>query len=115
MVPHLLLYPLLRVASVRISFLLSVWWPDEAPARQQTPRQPDTPRTKRSQAPKPFPGLLRQPLWAACSQAAAARPQGLGAPPPLIISTRGESRGVRRSSAGYFSLGMDVDVSFYFN
>jgi IS1 family transposase len=91
MVPHLLLYQLLLVALVFMYFLISIWWPDAPPATLQTPRKPNTPRHKRSQEPKPFTGLLRKPLCDACEQA-AARPKAPGAPPPLILSTRGRKR-----------------------
>jgi hypothetical protein len=50
MAPHLLFYPLLWVALVLLCCLMHVWWPDDPRVTPQTPRQPDTPRRKRSAA-----------------------------------------------------------------
>ena len=89
MVPHLLFYQLLLVALVLIYCLIHVWWPDDPTATLQTPLKPVKPQRKRSKEPKPFTGLLRKLLCAACEQGLVASPKAPGEPPPLLIFTQG--------------------------
>jgi hypothetical protein len=81
MVPHVVFYQLLVVALVVICLLIHVWWPDAPSASPPAARTPDTPRRKRSTAPKPFPGFLYTPLCVACEQGGDERPTAPGAPP----------------------------------
>jgi len=94
MAPHLVFYQLLLVALVLVCLMFHVWWPAAPRAIPQTPRKPATPRHKRSQGPKPFPGFIHQPLCEACEQGAKARSKASGSPPPLIRFTRGRQRNV---------------------
>jgi hypothetical protein len=94
MVPNVLFYQLLVITLVVICLLIHVWWPDAPSASPPTVRTPDTPRRKRSTAPKPFPGFLDKPLCAACEQGVDERPTAPGAPPPVIACTRGRRRTV---------------------
>src|SRR6266851_5302371 len=55
------------------------------------------PPRKRSSDPKPFPGLTRTPLCAACEQAHADAPQPPGCPPPRRVPARGRPRQVETS------------------
>src|SRR2546428_235783 len=94
MAPNLLFYQLLVIALVVICLLSHVWWPHPPRAMPQMPHKPDKPRRKRSTAPKPFPGLIHQPLCAVCEQGADTGPKAPGAPPPILTCTRGRRRTV---------------------
>src|SRR5713226_9274857 len=98
MAPHLLFYQLLLVALMLVCLMMHVWWPDAPRAIPQTPRKLATPRRKRSQAPKPFPGFIHKPLCEACEQGAKARSTAPGFPPPLLRFTRGRRRIVNTQS-----------------
>src|SRR5215471_18748742 len=92
MVPHLLFYQLLLVALVLIYCMIHGLWPDDPTATLQTPPKLVKPQRKRSKEPKPFTGLLRTPLCAACEQGLEPHPKTPGAPPPLLLFTRGRRR-----------------------
>jgi IS1 family transposase len=95
-----LFYRLLLVGLVWLCLMLHVVWPyDRATAGPTTPRPAKAP-PKRSSDLKPFPGLTRKPLCAACEQAHTHGPQPPGCPPPRIVPTRGRPR--------------QVDTSFHF-
>lgn len=94
MVPNLSLYQLLLIALVLICLMLHVWLPDDPPRAPTTSLEPHQPRRRRAKAPKPFTGLIHKPLCDACEQGLDARPQGPGAPPPVVIFTRGRRRSV---------------------
>jgi IS1 family transposase/transposase-like protein len=91
MVPNLLFYQLLLVAFVLICIMIHVWWPDHPSPNPQTSLKS---RRKRSKEPKPFTGLIYKPLCAACEQGLDSRPKAPGAPPPVMIFTRGRRRTV---------------------
>jgi IS1 family transposase len=94
MAPNLLVYQLLLVALVLICLMLHVWWLDAPSVIPQMPRKPDTPRRKRSKAPKPLPGLIHRPLCAACEQGSDSPPKAAGSPPPILTFARGRQRTV---------------------
>src|SRR5262249_6098151 len=71
--------------------------PSEGPEGDRGPPKPLPPPHKRSHDLKPFPGLTRQPLCAACEQAHAYAPQPPGDPPPRLVPTRGRPRQVATS------------------
>ena len=97
MMPDPLFYQLLLVGLVWLCLMLHVVWPsDRATAGSTTPR-PATAPPKRSSDLKPFPGLTRKPLCAACEQAHTHGPQPPGCPPPRIVPTRGRPRQVETS------------------
>ena len=96
MAPNLLFYHLLLVALVFICLVIHVGWPDNPSATSKAP-QPDKPRRTRSKAPTPFTGFIHKPLCEACEQAAESRPKAPGAPPPLLIFSRGRRRTVDTS------------------
>jgi len=87
-------YKLLLVSLLWLCFMLHVLWPDTRAAMRPTPPTLPPPPRKRPKAPKPFAGLLHQPLCTACAQATNSRPKTPGAPPPLITYTRGRQRTV---------------------
>src|SRR5215475_11439250 len=84
-------YKLLLVSLLWLCFMLHVLWPDTRAATRPMPPTPTPPPRKRSKAPQPFAGLSHKPLCAACEQATDSPPKAPGAPPPLIVSTRGAS------------------------
>ncbi len=94
MAQNLLFYQLLLIVLVLICLLIHVWWPDTPRATLHRPLKPDKPQRKRSKARKPFPGLLHKPLCEACEHRLDARPTAPGAPPPVMIFTRGRRRTV---------------------
>lgn len=98
MAPHLLFYQLRLVVLVLVCLIIHVWWPNAPRAIPQTPRKPATPRCKRSQDLKPFPGLIHKPLCEACEQGADTRPKAPVLPPPRINLTRGRRRTVDTQS-----------------
>ena len=85
---------LLLVSLLWLCFMLHVLWPDTRAAMRPTPPTLPPPPRQRPKAPKPFAGLLHQPLCTACAQATDARPKAPGAPPPLITYMRGRQRTV---------------------
>jgi len=88
-----LFYQCLLVALVLICLLFHVGLSDNPPRVLQTPLEPQ-PRRRRSKEPKPFAGLIHQPLCAACEHGADIRPKVPGSPPPVITFTRGRRRTV---------------------
>jgi IS1 family transposase len=98
MAPTPLFYQLLVVALVLICLLIHIGLPDKPLSLPQLPLASTKRRRTRSTAPKPFPGLLRQPLCEACAQEADARPTAPGSPPPFIRFTRGRRRTVNPQS-----------------
>src|SRR6266567_9613457 len=88
---------LLLVGLVWLCLMLHVVWPsDRATAGPTTPRPAPAP-PRRSSDLKPFPGLTRKPLCAACEQAHEPISQPPGCPPPRIVPTRGRPRQVDTS------------------
>jgi hypothetical protein len=67
-------------------------WPSRCLASPPQPAKPIRPLRQRASDPKPFPGLPRQPPWAAWEQAHADAPQPPGGPPPRLVPTRGRPR-----------------------
>jgi IS1 family transposase len=94
MVPHVLFSQLLVVALVVICLLIYVWWPAPPRATPSRPLKPDKPRRTRSKEPQSFAGFIHKPLCEACEQGLDSRPKAPGAPPPLMIFTRGRQRTV---------------------
>ena len=98
MVSDLFFSELLLVGLLWLCLMLHDAWPSDRPARDRRTSKPATPPRKRSNDPKPFPGLTRKPPCAACQQAAqepVAPPPP--APPPPITSNRGRPRQVDTS------------------
>jgi transposase-like protein len=73
------------------------------------PLKPAKPRRKRAAEPKPFTGYIHEPLCEACEQGLDTRPKAPGAPPPMIIFTRGRRRTV--DTSGQFC--PDHDCSYH--
>ena len=94
MSPNPLFYTLLLVALVMIYLLIILWCDHDATPVRATPVTPHKPRRKRSRELKPFTGYIHQPLCEACEIGTETRPQAPGAPPPLIVLTRGQPRPV---------------------
>jgi hypothetical protein len=61
-----LFYQLLLVALVLLCLLVHVGLPNDPPRVPKTPIESNTCRRRRSKEPKPFAGLIHQPLCAAC-------------------------------------------------
>src|SRR6266567_1992241 len=97
MVSHLVFYQLMLIALLWLFLMLSWVWPSEPAAARPIPPTPVTPPRKRSTAPTPFPGLIRQPHCDACEQAVASHREPPCAPSPRLISTRGRRRQVDTS------------------
>src|SRR6266850_2148157 len=98
MIANLVFYQLGLIVLVWVFLMLSWLWPSEPAAARPIPPTPVTPPRKRSTAPKPFPGLTRNPSCAACEQAIEApRLQPSAPPPPTVPSTRGRRRHVDTS------------------
>ncbi len=97
MVSNLVFYQLVLIALLWLFLMLSWWWPSEPAAARPIPPTPVTAPRKRSTAPKPFMGLIRQPHCDACAQAVASHREPPCAPSPRIISTRGRRRQVDTS------------------
>src|SRR5215475_13269710 len=89
MIANLVVYQLVLIALVWVFLMLSWVWPSEPTAARPIPPTPMAPPRKRSTAPKPFPGLIRQPHCGACAQAVASHREPPSAPPPRIVPTRG--------------------------
>src|SRR6266849_241298 len=92
MVSNLVFYQLVLIALVWVFLMLSWVWPSEPAAARLTPPTPVTPPRKRSTAPTPFPGLIRQPHCDACAQAVASHREPPCAPSPRLISSPGLRR-----------------------
>src|SRR2546428_10166748 len=97
MVSHLFFYQLVLLGLLWLCVMLHYVWTNERSGGDQRPSKPLPPPCKRSSDPKPFPGLTRTPLCAACEQAHAYAPQPPGGPPPRIVPTRGRPRQVDTS------------------
>jgi IS1 family transposase len=96
-VSNLVFYQLVLIALVWVFLMLYGLWPSEPAAARPTPPKPATPPRKRLCDPKPFIGLTRTPPCAACEEGVAPHREPPGAPPPLIVSTRGRRRQVDTS------------------
>jgi IS1 family transposase len=91
-IPDLIFDKLLLVALICLCLMLQVLWPEGRTRPQASPPTPSPPRRKRSNEPKPFAGFIHKPMCKACEHAAAPRPRAPGAPPPLLLFTRGRKR-----------------------
>jgi hypothetical protein len=109
MAPNPLFYQLLLIALVLICLLVHVGLQDDPPQVSKTPLEPKTRRRWRTKEPKPFAGLIQQPLCEACEQGTDTRPKAPGSPPPVITFTRGRKRTV--DTQGHFC--PDPDCSYY--
>src|SRR2546426_2346408 len=69
MVSHLFFYQLMFLGLLWLCVMLHYAWPNACTGGDQKPSEPLPPPCKRSSDPKPFPGLTRKPLCAACEQA----------------------------------------------
>jgi hypothetical protein len=94
MAQNLLCYQRLLIALGLICLLIHVWWSDTPRVTLHRPLKHAKLQRKRSKEPKPFPGLLHKPLCEACEHRLDARPTAPGAPPPVMIFTRGRRRTV---------------------
>jgi IS1 family transposase len=97
MIPQQFFYQLVVLGLLWLFVMLHYAWPSRCMASPHKPAKPILPLRKRSSDPKPFPGLTRKPLCAACEQAHAYAPQPPGGPPPRIVPTRGRPRQVDTS------------------
>src|SRR5215831_9567997 len=97
MTPNVVFEQLLVVALVLICLLMHVWGPSARSPASQRPCKPAQPRRTRAKDPKPFTGYIPKPLWEACEQRRDARLKAPGAPPPMLIFTRGRRRTVDTS------------------
>ena len=97
MVSHLFFYQLMFLGLLWLCVMLHYAWPNACTGGDQKPSEPLPPPCKRSSDPKPFPGLTRKPLCAACEQAHEPISQPPGCPPPRIVPTRGRPRHVDTS------------------
>src|SRR2546421_8105549 len=97
MVSHLFFYQLMVLGLLWLCVMLHYAWTNERTGGDQRPSKPLPPPCKRSSDPKPFPGLTRTPLCAACEQAHEHASQPPGCPPPRIVPTRGRPRQVDTS------------------
>jgi hypothetical protein len=86
MVSDLFFYEMLLFGLLWLCVMLHYAWPTED---QKTTTPAKLPR-KRSGDPKPFAGLIHKPSCPACEQhAESPAPSPPGAPPPVIVHTRG--------------------------
>jgi hypothetical protein len=97
MIPQQCFYQLVVLGLLWLCVMLHDAWPSRCVASPHQPAKPFMLPRKRSSDPKPFPGLTRKPLCAACEQAHASAPQPPGCPPPRIVPTRGRPRQVETS------------------
>jgi hypothetical protein len=104
-----LFYQLLLIALVLMCLLVHVGLPNDPPLVPKTPLEPQSCRRRRTKEPKPFAGLIHQPLCEACEQGTDTRPQAPGSPPPAITFTRGRKRSV--DTHAHFC--PDPDCSYY--
>jgi IS1 family transposase len=107
MVSDLLFYELLLLGLLWLCVLLYYAWPSDCPTGYQRTSKFAKPPRKRFRDPKPFPGLTRKPLCAACEQAYEYIPQPPGCPPPRIVPARGCPRQVDTSTQ--FCPNLDCD------
>ena len=92
---HLPFHDLMLLGLLGLGMTCYWLWLRHQAAMDPVHRQPVKRSTRRSQEPKPFPGLTTKPLCAACEHATEAHTALLpSAPPPLPISTRGRQRQV---------------------
>lgn len=70
-----LLYQLLLISLVLICLLVHVALPEDPLRVPKTPLEPKTRQRRRSEEPRPFAGLIHQPLCEACEQGADTRPR----------------------------------------
>lgn len=89
-----LFYQLLLITLVLICLLVHIALPNDLSLVPKTPLQPKPRRRRRAKEPKPFAGLIQQPLCEACEHGTDTQPQALGSPPPVITFTRGRKRTV---------------------
>jgi hypothetical protein len=94
MVSHRFFYQLRVLGLLWLCVMLHSAWPNACTGGDQKPSEPLPPPCKRSSDPKPFPGLTRTPLCAACEQAHEPIAQPPGCPPPRLGPTRGRPRQV---------------------
>jgi IS1 family transposase len=106
-----LFYQLLLIAFGLLCLLVHVALADGPPREPKTPLEPTPRRRRRSKEPKPFAGLIHQPLCEACEQGDDTRPKTPepGSPPPVITFTRGRRRTV--NTQAHFC--PDPDCSYY--
>src|SRR5467141_2491203 len=97
MIPQQFFYQLVVLGLLWLFVMLHDAWPSRCMASPHKPAKPIMPLRKRSSDPKPFPGLTRKPLCAACEQVHAYAPQPPSCPPPRIVPTRGRPRQVDTS------------------
>ena len=90
---NLLFYQLLFVALVLLCLIIHVELPDDSPRVPKTPLD-QLRRRQRSKEPKPFAGLIHQPLCEACEHGADIRPKAPGWPPSVMTFTHGRRRTV---------------------
>jgi IS1 family transposase len=100
---------LLLLSLLWLCFLWYVLWPYGRPSAYSTPPTPTPPRRQRSREPKPFAGLIHQPICDACARAAAPRPQTPSSPPPGLTFTRGRKRTI--DTQHHF--GPDQECAYY--
>src|SRR5215510_6619361 len=93
MVDDVLFYDLLLGILLWLGVILYEQWVCNRAATGPTTRKPATPLQHRSRDPKPFPGLVRKPYWAACEQASAAG-EPVPLPPPPLPTPPGRPRQV---------------------
>src|SRR5262245_62109688 len=94
MIDHRRFHNLLLFGLLWRCMTVSWLWRRRHAATDPARRQPVTRATRRSQAPKLFPGLTTKPSCVACEQVqghADSRPE---APPPLMAAMRGRPREV---------------------
>jgi IS1 family transposase/transposase-like protein len=89
-----LFYQLILIALMLICLLVHVALADNPPREPKTPLDPKLHPRRHSKEPKPFTGLIHQPLCEACEQGTDTRPKAPGLPPPVITFTRGRKRSV---------------------
>src|SRR5438552_5399073 len=97
MVSHLFFYQLVLLGLLWLCCMLHAAWPSSHAAGVPRPPERISPSRKRPRVPKPFPGLTRTPLCAACEQAHKHVPPPPSGPPPRIVPTRGRPRQVDTS------------------
>src|SRR5918999_1021953 len=94
----LLCHTLLLLGILWLSVLLRWVWPWRHATTSQGDRQPTKRATKRSQEPKPFPGLTHKPHCTACEQSEQLVAPAPPAPPLLNTSSQGQPRQMETSA-----------------
>jgi hypothetical protein len=92
MASNLFFSPLVLLSLVWLFLLLHWLWRFAPASTRLTTAQPLPLPRERSKAPKPFPGLTRQPHCDACAQDVTRHREPPGAPPPRLVSLRGRRR-----------------------